>query len=87
VDSACEAISESGIAVGAGLGFDPAGDDCCASAMAPLKPQQNAMNKAMLIFRRWANDPCRSFPLAVLGVWVREISIRLTLYVGLRDLL
>jgi len=82
VDSACEAISERGIGVGAGLGFDTAGDNCCAPAIGPLKPQQNAMNKPMRICRCKVNDPGSSSASAVLSAWVRGICIRLALYVS-----
>jgi hypothetical protein len=82
VDSACEAISERGIGVGAAPGFDAAGDNCCAPAMAPLKPQQNAMNKPMRICRCRVNDPDSSSASAVLSAWLRGVCFRLALYVA-----
>ena len=81
VDSACEAISERGIGVGARLGSFPAEENCCAPAMVPLKPQQNAMNKPMRICRCAVNDSGNSFALAVLGARVKGISVTLALWV------
>jgi hypothetical protein len=54
VEAACEAISDSGTGVGAGLvglGFDVAAEDCWASALFPFKTQQNMMNKLIWIAR------------------------------------
>jgi hypothetical protein len=51
VDSAFEAISERGIGVDTGPGFDAGEENCSALAKAPLKHQQNAINKPMRIFR------------------------------------
>jgi hypothetical protein len=54
VDSACEAISESGIGMGTafvGLG-EVVGEDCWAAAVFPLKTRQKVMNKPIRIARR-----------------------------------
>ena len=53
-EAPCEAISDSGIGVGAGfaaLGFDVAAEVCWARAIPPLKTQENVMNKPTRITR------------------------------------
>ena len=59
--------------------------NCCAPAIAPLKPQQNMMNKPMRICRCRVNHPCSSAASAVLSAWVRGICTRLALYVWLPE--
>ena len=54
-EAPCEAISDSGIGVGAGfagLGFDVTAEDCWPPAMSPLTTQQNVMNKPIRIILR-----------------------------------
>ena len=77
-DSACPAISDMGIGVGAGfvgLGFDSVAEVCWATALFPVKTEQNVMNRRIRITRRIRSNVSFAF-LALPGKRVFGCALR-----------